>query len=181
MVEIIHGKKYWLYPQEEKFFTDVCRGLKDYVEIGTMHGGSACAAASVMKGDIYCIDPFHKCSSKDIFLNFYYNGFDPGRLHVFVQEHPPWPKELKNKTFDVGYIDGNHDYPYVSRDWKELRARCKIVLFHDVWVKPKRDNYKRMEGAEVAPSQVFNRILEEDDEWEFIGAVGHLGAVRRRR
>ncbi len=182
MIELIRGRKYWLGTgqAEEKFFIEVCKGLKDYVEIGTMHGGSACAAGSVMTGDIYCIDPFYKCPADDVRANWVHNGLDPARLHVFQQEHPPWPEELKKKKFDVGYIDGNHEYEYVSRDWEEIKKHCKVVLFHDVWVKPIRQNYKFMQGAEVAPSQVFNRILEEDPHWELIGSAYRLGAIRRK-
>jgi spore coat polysaccharide biosynthesis predicted glycosyltransferase SpsG len=39
---------------------------------------------------------------------------------------------LKNQKFDIVFIDGNHEYEWVSKDWHNIGQHSKICFFHDI-------------------------------------------------
>jgi hypothetical protein len=36
------------------------------------------------------------------------------------------------KHYDVIFIDGNHDYPYVSNDFRIAKQMTRKICFHDI-------------------------------------------------
>lgn len=122
---------------------------KTYVEIGTLFGGSACIAG-LAGCEVFCIDPLDgyysaKCGEKNrldprtnmvpsveiVRLNWRTQGLDPKMLHIYTQLHPPWPQEI-DRTFDVGFIDGDHEHQSVQADYEGMAPRVKYLMFHDV-------------------------------------------------
>lgn len=101
-----------------------------YVEVGTHHGASACAAAqraeAVYTIDVYDWQPklwdtvWPDVASKITFFK--------GTSRDFVES------ETIRGTIDVLFIDGSHEYDYVLMDCKSLVPLVKkggTVLFHD--------------------------------------------------
>lgn len=136
----------------------------DYVEIGSLFGGSLVLAALVCEGDVYAIDPLNGyyrpgkkdattglMPSKEIILENL-ETFGVGGT-VFAQKHPPWPEALKDHQFGVGFIDGDHTYEGCRADYNELKSRCRCLVL---------DNYEKPTIIEVV------REIKEDG-WRIVG------------
>ena len=127
----------------------------DYVEIGTLFGGSLVLAGMLSEGSLYAIDP----------LDGYYRsgkidrstGLLPSKeiveanlrtfgvkATIFQQHHPPWPEALKDHRFGVGFIDGNHTYEGCLADYEQLKGRCKCLVFDNT---EKPSVHKVVDGA----------------------------------
>ena len=113
---------------------------KFLVEIGTHKGGSALilAAAAEEKGQILCcVDPF------DLYFPDYSRIELIFRKNMKEAELTNW-KLIKAFSEDAApafqdsiallYIDGNHEYEYVLKDWKLWAPKLipgGILMFHD--------------------------------------------------
>ncbi len=121
----------------------VARVGGDYIEIGTLFGGTAILAAMMGVGKVYAIDP----------VDGYYN---PGQVDkttmlvpsvaifeenmrrfgvevtLFPHKHPPWPDAIKNNRFGIGFIDGDHGLRGAQLDYRALRSRCECIIFDNV-------------------------------------------------
>lgn len=129
------------------------------VEIGTYKGNAAIAIGQALKdnnsGNLYTIDPFEqeivrtairKANLQDIVV------FKKG----YSQEVLP---SLKLSKVDFAFIDGDHSYESVSRDFglvERLVPKGGIVIFHDVLVAP--------EQGFDGPRKVISEI-EAKAEW----------------
>lgn len=52
------------------------------------------------------------------------------RTKIIAEGNAWLSAELRNRTFDMAFIDGNHDYDSVKANF-EAAKHCKCVLFHD--------------------------------------------------
>ena len=152
----------------EVLFEFVSRG-KTYVEIGTMWGGSA-LVAGLAGCEVHCIDPWQMdASPDDVMENWVSAGFDPDKLFLYKQYHPPWPEAIKDRKFDIGLIDGEHTEKQCRLDWEEMKSHISgYILFHDI------DSYPGIE-------KVF-REGAADDGWEIAGmglGIGHQYGILR--
>lgn len=100
-----------------------------YVEVGTFHGASACAAAQ--KADVvHTIDIFDwqpKVFNSDKILFFKGTSVD------FAVRDDAGATRLRDKI-DVLFIDGSHEYDSVKKDCESLVPLVKkggTVMFHD--------------------------------------------------
>ena len=156
-------------------------GTENYIEIGTLFGGSAILAGLNCNGKVYCIDPldgYYGTGQVDesgilpscaiVEENWSRFGLDPERLEVFQHKHPPFPSSIEDKRFDVAYIDGGHAYDEVKTDWLELKDRVdKYIIF---------DNTEK-----ESVSRVFIEAQESED-WEFVEEIGSFiktGVIRK--
>lgn len=164
----------------EGLFEKYTRGTNDYIEIGTLFGGSAILAGLQCSGKVYCIDPldgYYGTGNPDssqvlpsveiVKENWARFGLDPERLVIFPHKHPPFPPELKDKRFDVAYIDGDHTFEGCRADWLALKDRVnKYIIF---------DNTEK---------ESVRRVFEEAQQqgWEFAEEVGDsitTGVIRK--
>ena len=105
-------------------------GDGDYVEIGSLHGGSAITAALVKKkfnldGTIFCIEP----NPRNIVENATLFGV-ANRIFVVktTSDEMIWDKF----KFTCGFIDGDHRDPHPLEDWRMLERRVsRYILFDD--------------------------------------------------
>lgn len=101
-----------------------------YVEVGTNHGASACAAASkadrVVTIDIFDWQPKVWDETWPELSN---------KITFFKGTSLDYAKELPNQpSIDVLFIDGAHEYEYVTMDCEALVPHVKpggTILFHD--------------------------------------------------
>ena len=104
---------------------DAARGW--YVEVGTNHGASACAAAQnadlVTTIDIFDWQP-----------KLWEGHPEAAKIHFFKGTSADFAQSLKRPEIDVLFIDGAHEYEYVLMDCKALVPWVKpggAVMFHD--------------------------------------------------
>lgn len=113
----------------------------DYVEIGTRNGDSVVAVGEYFDS-LTAIDPMetlgplpgydaHELGNEELFwANIEEAGLtDKTRLIVTVSL--PWPDELKDDEWNVGFIDGEHTYIGLLKDLYMLAPRIKHCLILD--------------------------------------------------
>jgi predicted O-methyltransferase YrrM len=105
-------------------------GHGDYVEIGSLHGGSAITAALTKKefklnGYIRCIEP----DPRDIYDNASLWGVEN---KILVYQTPSEEMVWGNYRFSCSFIDGDHRPPNPLLDWYMLRNKTtKYIIFDD--------------------------------------------------
>jgi hypothetical protein len=176
------GRTVYVHKADYECLYEHCCGMEDYIEIGTMHGASAIVAGYGVSREVHCIDPFGvkgQPARKDKSGFFVHPDnvrgnwelhHDLDRLHIHQQRHPPWPKAIEDKMFDVGLIDGCHGYPAVMDDFKGMKEHVKYkLLFHDV--RPVTDDGNN-------PTRAFHEIAKLP-EWEILEVRGVMGVLTR--
>lgn len=160
-------------------------GHGDHLEIGTLYGASAIYSALTkqlhdLRGRVFCIDPFdmdlltetiiEKCvmlpTPEIVMDNALEAGVD-GRLVIVQAKSDPFP--LPCHRFATAYIDGDHSFEAVKRDWLNVSPLVdKAILFDDCqdW----GDVYR-----------LLHEVVEQDPEWtlEFIDKAWMCLAVRK--
>ncbi len=106
---------------------------KTIIEIGTNTGVSSIVMASALKennikGKIFTYDISNNCltiAKKQIKNAGLENYINP----LFGTSNCAKKLDLK---FDFAFIDGDHSYEGVKRDFENLKNKCEYILFHDV-------------------------------------------------
>ncbi len=108
---------------------------KIIVEIGTIFGVSAIAMALAMKesdaptGHIYTFDIV---SYKKIVNEQLENIGVQDIITYFPFKTSDDVKDLNLKHIDMCFIDGDHTYEGVERDYNNLKHLCDYMVFHDI-------------------------------------------------
>ena len=136
--------------------------VKSFLEIGFGRGyGTLCAAMAMYEnggGTITTVDPNldqnHINMLKQIFPQEWFDMVNfvnkPSQDYLF--EH--------DDKFDFIYIDGDHRYEAVKRDWELCERRYEQLLLFDDYVEGKNDS------SEIQCAEVIDQI--EDDSKELI-------------
>lgn len=108
---------------------------KIVLEIGTNHGVGTITMALALKennisGHIYTFDVIPDCIKKAIKQIINIGVEDSITIYNRTMFNI---KELrfKNKEIDLAFIDGDHTYEGVKKDFEEVKDLSKYVLFHD--------------------------------------------------
>jgi len=135
----------WLgdIPQVEFLYNaamDAPTDSKFFVEIGTQYGESALmlTAAAEDKGQIlYCIDPFdlHSQGQSQTELTFRKNMETVGLTNwILIRKLAEDAAPTFEFSIALLYIDGNHNYEYVLKDWELWAPKLipgGVLIFHD--------------------------------------------------
>jgi len=143
------------------------------VEIGSAHGKSACCIGLALKenrhGKLYAVDPhapteWNDDNSNDTFKSMRRNLHAVGVtkyveiVRKFSQDFAAsWTGEI-----DILFIDGDHSYEGVKRDWEMLHSRVSrfgVVIFHDtIWdLRPVGEWYR----AEMGVPRFVDQLRKE--------------------
>lgn len=143
-------------------------GDGDYVEIGSLHGGSAITAALTkkefnLKGFVWCIEP----NPRDIYNNAKLFGVQD---KIIVYQTPSEEMVWDDYKFSCGFIDGDHRDPNPLLDWYMLRDRVtKYIIF---------DDYDKSEyGVQVAVQQAIEDYLERP--WRIVQISDAIAILER--
>lgn len=173
----------WLNPVQAIELYNTAKSLKEdnltLVEIGSWLGRSSYVLAKALSGKsnsvLYCVDPFNgggDVASEVLYKERIGQLADKSPLHKFNENMAKFgvadliktiPDYSFNaiKKFDKGidflFIDGNHDYDSVYRDYKEWSPLIKkggYIAFHDV-------------GANhtFGPKQVVEKYIVHNPDW----------------
>lgn len=174
------------------------------VEIGTWRGGSALIIASALKNSnsnkiLHTVDPFNserdvkskKYLAKDMKIlgiknlkdNYYYvrTLLKKFKLIPYVKIHisrsADTAKNWKTKCSFV-FIDGNHTFSSVKNDillWGNLCNPGGLLAIHDY--KNKKSNMNGLPGPTIAA----NKLLKNNNNWEYCGMTDSLIFFRKKR
>lgn len=178
-----YGGSVYVFPADYWCIYECCKGMKDYLEIGSMFGASAIIAGYGVSGEVHCIEPFGVKGDKDRQIKGCYvteenlrenweRHHDTNRLVIHPQYHPPMPEAISGRRFDIAFIDGCHEYEAVKIDLAGVaRITNKLILVHDIF------------DSEMCDRPVKNAYLEFVDnnaEWEHVKYKGCVGVLRRK-
>ena len=131
-------------------------GHGDYIEIGSLYGGSAITAALTkkefkLKGDIFCIDPKPRDIHKQTEL-FEVND----RVVVYSGVLKDFISNSEGK-FSCAFIDGDHRPPHPLEDAQRLFGRLNGYLIFDDYDK-----------SEVGVQKAVERIMHQHWLWRLV-------------
>lgn len=129
-------------PSEYVDFLLLLRGrrIRSFCEIGIDRGGFAAVTAAYLLRccgleEYHCVDPVDAFVDRD-----HYAGLLPLRFHI-----PATSCDLAGRSFDAVFIDGDHSYGWVKRDFINLGRHARICVFHDI----RGHEYDHLDGGVV--------------------------------
>lgn len=178
----------WLSPQDATELYDSVLSLKCekpvIVEIGSHLGKSSMVLAQALRkkggGIIHCIDPFdasgdlgaqhlyekRKAELRGSLLEAFQLNMAQYALEPFVRPVKGFSHEVV-RTFDgeidMLFIDGDHAYEAVRRDFLDWEPRLKVggvLAMHDIYAAPYGDDY-------TGPGRVAKEFITERKGWRW--------------
>jgi len=178
----------WLSPQDATELYDSALSLKSgqpiIVEIGSHLGKSSVVLGQALRkkggGTLYCIDPFDASGDSGarhlyekrqadlqtgLFEAFQHNMARYSLL-PFVRPMRGLSHEITNDfdmEIDMLFIDGDHSYEAVKRDFLDWVPRLKVggvLAMHDIYAAPFGDDY-------TGPWRVAKELITERKGWRW--------------
>jgi predicted O-methyltransferase YrrM len=127
--------------REHEAFVDLLKseGVRSYLEIGSMYGGSLWRVAHALpKGsrivsiDYACDTPEALPHLQECIADLIADGYD---AHLIVGDSTAEETVAKAKAlgpFDALFIDGAHTLEAVTSDWCKYGPMARMVAFHDI-------------------------------------------------
>jgi predicted O-methyltransferase YrrM len=160
------------------------KGKQVAVEIGVYEGRTtAILASSVAKaGKVVAVDPFFSGKlgiSYGKMITFHY--LRRNRLISKVQFLEMFSYEaaqLFKEEIDFLFVDGDHSYEGISRDWQDWSVKLKpggYVALHDTSIPDHDPNVSRLGSYKY-----YNEVIKQDDRFDWITAVDSLNILQRK-
>jgi len=82
--------------------------------------------------------------------------------------------DFKGKPFDLAFIDGDHSYPWLLKDYENVGRIAKIAMFHDI-----NDDFVANKPGNVGGVRRFWQELKrsESETSEFFEFTAHSGSA----
>lgn len=150
-------------------------GVRSYLEIGSMYGGSLFRTArSMPKGsrvvsvDFMCDTPDAQKSLEDCIAELKAEGYDAHLILGDSAARPTIDAVSALGPFDCVFIDGAHTLDAVTSDWMNYGPMGRIVAFHDIsW----NDTWKSAVPGRVSKPMgvptLWNKLKDKHRHKEF--------------
>ena len=158
-------------------------GRERAVEIGVAEGVNTRLIAEHLHTDgvLYAIDPFFSgrvgiCWGKLIAKSQVRRSKSRSRV-VFVEQLSWNACDRIDGTFDFLFIDGDHSWDGIERDWKDWSGRVSeegVVLLHDTHLEGDTVN-----DTPLGSHQYFESNIVSDPRFELIDQVDSLSVIKR--
>jgi predicted O-methyltransferase YrrM len=128
------GLRLWQYPNQFSKYLSTLRGLapRSYIEIGCRWGGTFAVTVEYLSrfGSLeHAVAVDLEATSVIEYVHMSGRNVTFVRADSTGQEFADW---LADKRFDVAFIDGDHSYQGVSRDFASCAPIASILVFHDI-------------------------------------------------
>jgi len=93
---------------------------------------------------------------------------EPDRMNI-IREGNEWlSAELRNKTFDIAFIDGNHEHESVVQNFESVK-HCGVVVFHD-YNKNQFHNHRTVRFVDSIPKNYGGNIRTNEPfaVWQYV-------------
>lgn len=136
----------YMLAEELEWLYGVAQAFETIVEIGSFKGRSAQALASGCKETLYCVDHFlgsknpkdityTESKEEDIYSLFCENTKEFDNITVLKTDSISASKQFEDKSVDMVFIDGDHDYEAFVEDYYAWAPKAKkLICGHDYWM-----------------------------------------------
>jgi len=133
----------WIRPIELKWLYNTAKGMSSVVEVGSWKGRSTDALLAGCDGTVWAVDhfkgskterdDFHKeATEKDISKIFLENVGHHKNLRLLKMDSLDAAKRFKDKSVDMVFIDGGHEYEEIKADIEAWLPKVKkLICGHD--------------------------------------------------
>ena len=171
------------------------RKLRTIVEIGTQKGGTLYAWCRVALPDAFIVSidlpggPFGGGYSLKEMKRFWTYRRKKQRIYFFRKDshkkvtRDELIKKLKGRKIDFLFIDGDHRYTGVKKDWNlytPLVKRNGLIVFHDILFHPKFPKCKVDRLWNEIKGQYRNREFVDEHDDRGWGQWGGIGVIYYR-
>jgi predicted O-methyltransferase YrrM len=168
---------------ERQALAEHAAGRRRAIEIGVFEGFNTELIARELASDgrLFAIDPFLPgklgfCWSKVIARRQISRAGLSGRV-TFVRAMSWDACAQLNGDFDFMFIDGDHSWGGIERDWRDWSGRVSpggIMALHDTRV-PEHNPAV----AELGSCAFYREVIRHDSRFELVGSFDSLNVLRR--
>lgn len=132
------GLRIWQYPNQfGPYIATIAENahlIDTYIEIGCRHGGTFIVHCEILRR----LNPrFKYAIAVDLIepspLMIGYTSINNDTEYWRIDTASPTFNEwLRPHRFGLAFIDGDHTYQGVNRDWETIRDKADMIVFHDI-------------------------------------------------
>lgn len=156
------GIEGWMLDEELDWLSERAKEMDSVVEIGSWQGRSTKAFIDSCPGLVWAIDPWR--NNIDSYGKFIENTLRTTDLIIMRMPSLRAVNFFNDKSVDMVFIDGNHDYRFIKGDILKWTPKArKLICGHD-WNHPDYPGVnhaveKHVEGAKVYQSIWYKELI----------------------
>ena len=157
----------WIRPVELEWLYSTAKEMSSVVEVGSWKGKTTDALLTGCKGTVWAVDHFKgskterdsfhwEATKRDISKIFLGNVGHHKNLRLLKMDSLEAAKTFKNKSVDMVFIDGGHEYEEVKADIEAWLPKVKkLMCGHDCY----------NEGVKRAVYEIFGDVSTMELIW----------------
>jgi hypothetical protein len=146
------------------------QGITTYLDLGTLSGWTITVVAAYLRRfgleHVDAVDVFVGCTPA---TQCVWQEFDLPITYITCDPH-----EIEGKvraTYDIIFIDGDHEYASVKADFETFKTRARLIAFHDIndqWCHGVVALWKEIRELH-ASSYTFSEFTEHPNDFDLMG------------